>query len=57
VTVLPLLSLAVTVTLPVEPAVAEVGAETRKEAAEAGITFTEADPLMEEVTVSAAVMD
>jgi hypothetical protein len=54
---LPLLSFAVTVTLPAEPAVVEVGAETRKEAPVPGMTVTEADPVMDEVTVSVAVMD
>jgi hypothetical protein len=54
---LPLLSFAVTVMLPVEPAVAEVGAETRKEAAAPGMAVTEADPVMDEVTVSVAMMD
>jgi hypothetical protein len=54
---LPLLSFAVTVTLVAEPAVAEVGAETRREVAAAGMTVIEADPVMDELTVSVAVMD
>jgi hypothetical protein len=54
---LPLLSLAVTVMLNAEPTIAEGEEETTKEAAAPGATITDADPVMEEVTVSVAVMD